>query len=152
MAPGRFEVRVQSAADREAARFGLLAWQDPFDEAGPASPFWAVVPMVDAVPAVAEGPGLLALLGDAGTALSGLALPCGALIVKLERNGLALQLRVEDGAGFDARGGSFDVRTRYGPAWAERHALSEALWQVASLPAPRRGRDRWDGRGNSQRR
>ena len=33
-----FALRRQSAADRAAARFGLLAWEDPFARDGPASP------------------------------------------------------------------------------------------------------------------
>ena len=37
-----FALRRQSAADRAAARFGLLAWEDPFARDGPASPFWAI--------------------------------------------------------------------------------------------------------------
>ena len=46
-----FAVRVQSPADLGAARFGLLAWEDPFDAAGPASPFWSEALAVPAVPA-----------------------------------------------------------------------------------------------------
>ncbi|MYA88236.1 MAG: hypothetical protein F4X97_07260 [Boseongicola sp. SB0662_bin_57] len=38
--PGPFRIRVQAEADLEAARFGLLAWKDPWAEDGPASPFW----------------------------------------------------------------------------------------------------------------
>ena len=50
-APGHedapFPIRRQSAADRKAARWGLLAWEDPFARAGPASPFWPVAPMIE---------------------------------------------------------------------------------------------------------
>ena len=50
-APGHggapFPIRRQSAADRKAARWGLLAWEDPFARAGPASPFWPVPPMIE---------------------------------------------------------------------------------------------------------
>ena len=38
--PGPFPIRIQTAADLEAARFDLLAWQDPWAEDGPASAFW----------------------------------------------------------------------------------------------------------------
>ena len=44
-----FPVRLQTAADLDAARFGLLAWEDPFAEQGPVSPRWAVLPMMPAV-------------------------------------------------------------------------------------------------------
>ena len=45
-----FPVRLQTAVDLAAARFGLLAWEDPYAEWGPVSPFWAVVPMMPAAP------------------------------------------------------------------------------------------------------
>ena len=48
--PAPFPLRVQTVADREAAAWGLLAWEDPDGEAGPASPFWADVPTLEAVP------------------------------------------------------------------------------------------------------
>ena len=59
-----------------AGRFGLLAREDPLAAHGPASPFRAVAPML-----------------EAGAALAGLRLDDGALILKVERDGRALQLR-----------------------------------------------------------
>ena len=53
-----FPVWRQPGNAGEAARFGLLAWEDPLAADGPASPFWAVAPMPEAWPAPAEGPGL----------------------------------------------------------------------------------------------
>ena len=47
--PGPFPIRLQTAADLEAAPFDLLAWQDPWAEDGPASPFWVQSGMVEAV-------------------------------------------------------------------------------------------------------
>ena len=47
--PGPFPIRIQTAADLEAARFDLLAWADPHWADGPASPFWVQSGMVEAV-------------------------------------------------------------------------------------------------------
>ena len=38
--PAAFAIRARTEADGKAASWGLLAWEDPFDEAGPVSPFW----------------------------------------------------------------------------------------------------------------
>ena len=88
-----FPIRRQSAADREAAGFGLLAWEDPFAPAGPPSPFWSVAPMIEAAPAPAEGPGLAQMAHESGAALAGLRLADGALILKVERAGCGISRR-----------------------------------------------------------
>ena len=95
-----FPVRLQTAVDLAAARFGLLAWEDPYAEFGPVSPFWAVAPMVSA----AAGPRATPLVGDAtppGLSVAGLHLTDGSLVIKLERGGAAAQFRLEPGGGFE---------------------------------------------------
>lgn len=92
-------MRLQTPADLGAARFGLLAWEDPFAEDGPVSPFWAVAPMVSAV----AGPRATPLTGDAtapGLSVAGLRLSDGSLVLKLENGGAAVQFRLEPGEGF----------------------------------------------------
>ena len=69
--PAPFPLRVQTAADREAAAWGLLAWEDPDDGTGPGSPFWADAPMLEAVPSP-EAPALAELLKEPEIRLSGL--------------------------------------------------------------------------------
>ena len=99
-----FPVRLQTAVDLAATRFGLLAWEDPFAECGPASPFWAVVPMMPAV----AGPRATPLIGAAtapGLSIAGLRLTDGSLVLKLERGGGAVQFRLEAGGGFEAADG-----------------------------------------------
>ena len=96
---GPFPVRLQTVADLAARRFGLLAWEDPFAEDGPASPFWEVAPMVPA----AAGPQATPLTGDAtapGLSVAGLRLSDGGLVLKLENGGGAVQFRLEPGEGF----------------------------------------------------
>ena len=98
-------IRRQTEADLEAAPWGLLAWQDPFAEGGPASPFWADAPMAEGMPGRRETPSFAALVRSRGGAVSGLLLLDGALILKVERQGAAGQVRIEDGAAFDVNGG-----------------------------------------------
>ena len=95
-----FPIRLQTAADVAAARFGLLEWLDPFAVASPASPFWAVAPMLPAsvearaTPLVGEGlPG--------GMVVEGLRLLDGSLVLKLELGSGAVQFRLAGSAGFD---------------------------------------------------
>ena len=48
--PAPFLLRVQTGADLAAARWGLLAWEDP-GLGSRVSPFWADAPMVKMLPA-----------------------------------------------------------------------------------------------------
>ena len=114
--PAPFPLRAQTAADREAAAWGLLAWEDPDD--GPASPFWADAPMLEAVPSP-EAPALAELLTEPEVRLSGLRLAGGAAILKVEHGESAVQIRIADGAAFDPSGGialrlptALDLRVR----------------------------------------
>ena len=106
--PAPFPLRAQTAADREAAKWGLLAWEDPHDEAGPASPFWSDAPMLEAVPSP-QAPALAELLSVPRIGLSALRLGDGAAIVKVEDGEGSVQIRIADGAGFDPAGG-IDLR------------------------------------------
>lgn len=45
-----FPIRTQTQEDLKAARWGLLAWEDPLEENGPASPFWRDAPALNAIP------------------------------------------------------------------------------------------------------
>ena len=126
-----FPVRLQTAADLTAARFGLLAWEDPYAEFGPVSPFWAVVPMM---PAVAE-PRATPLVGDAtapGLSVAGLRLTDGSLVLKLERAGAAAQFRFEPSAGFEF-GGRLARAAR--PAGRAAGSLSPGCGPLGSLPS-----------------
>ena len=100
-----FALRVQSAADRAAARWGLLAWEDPYAENGPAAPFWAEAPAALAVvapPDLAEPDEPLArLLARDGATLSGLRLLDGTLRLKVEWAGMAAQMRLLGAAALD---------------------------------------------------
>ena len=86
-----FPLRTQSSADLEAARWGLFAWQDPFAESGPLSPFWTVAPTALAIvvppEAAPEGAPLGEELAREGARPSGLRLADGALLLKVKEPG-----------------------------------------------------------------
>ena len=96
--PAPFPVRLQSAADLAAARFGILAWEDPFDEDGPVSPFWAVAPMLPAAPGPQATP-LTAGATASGLSVEGLRLVDGSLVLKLENGPAAVQFLLGSGSG-----------------------------------------------------
>ena len=137
-----FPLRRQTEPERGLGRFGLHGWEDPLAADGPASPFWAVAPMLDVVPVRGDGEGLAALAHGVGTGLAGLRLADGALILKLERGGRAQQVRIAGGRAFDPARDSIEVRTRPGPGVASRHARSGELWRLLRVPAPPTGRGR----------
>ena len=127
--PAPFPLRAQTASDREAVAWGLLAWEDPDDETGPASPFWADAPMLDAVPSP-EAPSLAELLTEPEVRLSGLRLEDGAAIVKVERGQGSVQIRIADGAGFDPAGG-IDLRLPTALDLQVRLRRTAELWPIA---------------------
>ena len=98
-----FPLRRQTEDDLEAASWGLLAWENPSDQAVPASPFWIDAPTLEGVPS--SGVPLTEMLGMEGVRLSGLRLRSGAVIVEVERGEASVQIRIADGAAFDPAGG-----------------------------------------------
>ena len=137
--PAPFPVRVQSAADRAAARWRLLAWQDPHGD-GPASPFWTDGPMLDGRFSRRAAP-ILPLLSEAGARLEGLRLAGGGLVLKIERGRSAVQLRIAGRRRVPAASGltvcldvDLDLAVRIGRA--------RDLWGVYGCPVPPRGRVR----------
>ncbi len=129
--PAPFPIRARTEADVKAASWGLLAWEDPFDEAGPVSPFWADAPMLEAAPEPSAPP-LTDLLEAPGLRLSGLRLEDGALILKAERGDAAVQMRIADGQAFDPAGG---IALRLPLTLDLRQHLSRVadLWSVAGV-------------------
>lgn len=125
--PGPFEIRWQTEADAGALRWGLLAWADPYADAGPASPFWAGSAMLDG--RVERDAAPLAALAAADEAeLTGLRVG-GALILKFERRNAAVQVRIAGGEAFPANGGLLLVR---------EVARIEDVWSGVPGPAPGR--------------
>ena len=141
--PGPFRIRVQDRADLEAARFELLAWEDPFDADGPASPFWRQDGMLEAVVDPGAAP-LAAVVGDDG-AVEGLRLICGDLVVKIECCGAALQVLLRDAARFPDDGG---ICVSHAFGLRMPHSMRRMLdfWNVAGRTGPGNGRARGAGR------
>ena len=127
-----FPLRAQSEADRDAAAWGLLAWEDPSSEDGPASPFWAEATMLEAVPA-SEAPAVCELLEVPEARLSGLRIDGGAVILKVEQGEAAVQVRIADGDAFDPEGG-LEVRLPVDLDLHVRLRRSADLWPIAARP------------------
>ena len=134
-----FPVRIQSEADLEAVRsWRMLAWEDPFDEDGPVSPFWADAPMLYGEGSARATP-LAAFLAEAGARLGGLRLLDGNLVLKAEKGGAAVQVLTEGDGPLLAGGG---VRLYHD--WGLRLPVNidrlGDLWRVSGGPDPRTGR------------
>ena len=130
-APAPFPLRLQTEAERGAAAWGLLAWEDPSASEGPASPFWAEAPMVEGEAAASGGPGVVEALRAPGARLSGLLLGCGALILKVEQGAAVAQVRIADGRGFDPEGG-LAFRLTFGLGLTTRLNRIGNLWAIAA--------------------
>ena len=118
--------RRQTQADLEAARWNLLAWEDPHHPQW-AELFWADVAMIEA--RVAE-PGAHAwrrLVLRAGAKFTGLRLLDGALVLKVWRDRETAQLRVVDGAAFDPALNGLEIAVREGEGARRRWVRVESL-------------------------
>ena len=119
-------IRRQTEADLKAARWNLLAWEDPRD-AQWAELFRADVAMVEARAAEPGEHAWPRLLRRAGATFTGLRLLDGALVLKVWRGRETGQIRVIDGAAFDPALSGLEVTMREGVAarggWARVESL-----------------------------
>ena len=138
--PGPFPIHIQTAADLEAARFDLLAWADPWDAGGPASPFWVLAGMVEGV-FDPEAEPLVELVADGGGTVEGLRLTGGGLVLKIKCGGAVVQILVQGAAAFPEDGG-IEIRHSFGLRMPQSVRRLLDFWSVAGLPAPRQGRVR----------
>lgn len=128
--PAPFPLRKQTKADSAAGEWGLLAWEDPLAEDGPASPFWAEAEMLEAFPAP-DAPPLSELLAAPDCRLRGLRLESGAVILMIEEGERAVQLRLVDGDAFDLAGG-IALRLSVGLDLRLRLRRAADLWPLGS--------------------
>ena len=96
-------MRAQTQGDLQAARWGLLAWENP-RERSKFKPFWVDDGMLTGVveePGASSAPPLPALMRATGMTISGLRLLDGALVLKATRGRRVEQIRISEGDSFD---------------------------------------------------
>ncbi len=150
-----FPVHRRTAVDEAAARWGLLAWEDPLAERGPASPFWTVAPTLELVPSRGNR-FFLELLDEPGVRLSAVSIEPGPVIVKVEKGDAAMQLLIADGSCFDA-GGAYALVLRGPLRLPARLRRAADLWPLEGPKANSRARVcrtgssclRWTGSGRA---
>ena len=131
-----FPVRIRSGADRIAERdWSLLAFEDPDGDA--VSAFFRDAPMLEGEGSATASP-LLAMLDAAGARVEGLRLDDGALVLKVESAGMAVQVHICDPAPLLAGGGVRLVHD-WGLALPVAIARLGDLWSVSGGPDPRQG-------------
>ncbi len=134
--PGPFRILVQAECDIEAARFELLAWEDP---SRPGPPFWGNRGMPEARLNPDAPP--LAAIPDEGGTIDGLRLLSGDLVARIGCGVASVQVRVRDAPRFPDDGG-LSVMHDFGLRMPRSMRRMNDFWSSAGLPAPRNGRDR----------
>ena len=124
-----FAIRLRTAADMGALRFGMLAWEDPW-AALPLAPFWASAGVLDGRVARGATP-LVRLAAEGGATLSGLRLGDGALMLRIEGPGRAVQVRLPAGCVVSEDSGLRLVRDV---------TTIEDVWLGLPVPPPGRAR------------
>ena len=135
--PGPFPIRIQTPGDAAAGRFELLAWENPEDADGVASPFWIQEGMVEAV-LEPEAEPLVGTVAAGGGSVEGLRLRDGGLVLKIEYADAAVQVRLRSRGPFP-EGGAIEIRHRFGLRMPQSVRRMYDFWDVAGLPAPRKG-------------
>ena len=121
-------LRVQTEADLEAARWGLLAWEDP-RERSKFKPFWIDEKMLMA--AVVEPGDPVGILARAtGMNVSGLRLLDGALVLKVKRGRRVEQIRVLEGEPFDLECTALELQIRFD---GYPSMVLPRLWNLAAI-------------------
>lgn len=133
--PAPFPLRVQSEADLLAARWGLLAWEDPRLR-NRSSPFWGDVPMLRAR-AVEAGEGEAPALGDvvreSAAVFTGLRLRDGTVVLKAERRRRVEQVMVVNSDAFDPNRDGLMLVTDSGlKPPSDRDRLTNFAWIIGS--------------------
>ena len=118
--------RRQTQADLEAARWNLLAWEDPHHLQW-AELFWTDVAMVEARVAEPGAHAWRCLVLRAGATFTGLRLLDGALVLKVWRGHETAQLRIIDGAAFDPARSGLEVAVREAVGARRRWVRVESL-------------------------
>ena len=136
-----FPVRTRSEADLAAeGPWRLLAWEDP--DGGSTTPFFADAPMFEGVGSLCAPP-LLVLLADADATVEGLRLADGVLVLKVENNGRAVQVRIADDGPVMAGGGVRLIHD-WGLSLPVDITRLTDMWSVSGGPVPQNG---FGGRG-----
>ena len=126
-------LRARSEADLEAARWGLLAWEDP-RERGAFKPFWIDDKMLVAV-VVEPGDTVGTLARVTGMRVCGLRLLDGALALKVKRGRRVEQIRVLEGDSFDLERTALELRC---PFDGFPPAATSRLCNLAAMMKPRK--------------
>ena len=140
VASAGFALRAQTEGDLEAARWGLLAWEDP-RERSKFKPFWMDGKMLEAEvvePGESVDPvdpvGMM--VRATGMSVSGLLLLGGALVLKVKRGRRMEQIRVLEGERFDLERSGLQLQFGFD---GHPSSVLPRLWNLAAIMKLRKG-------------
>ena len=136
-----FVLRIQNESDLDAARWGLLAWEDPRERSG-FKPFWIDEGMLEGSVVEPDGsaPSLMEEARATGISVSGLRLLDGALVLKFRRWRRVEQVRVSEGGSLDMERAALQLR------WPFQVSPPEEFPRMFNLEAMTTPRIRASGR------
>ena len=134
--PCGFVLRIQNESDLDAARWGLLAWEDPRERSG-FKPFWIDGGMLEGELVEPAGSALpaMAVARATGIDASGLRLLDGALVLKVRRWRRVEQVRVSEGGSFDMERSALQLRC---PFQVSPPAELPLLMNLDAMTTPRK--------------
>ena len=121
--PGPFPIRVQTEMDLAAARFDLLAWENPWRDGGPASPFWVQTGMLRGL-LDPEAEPVTAMVAEGGSVEAKARTLIAHEASGFEEWGASGSVRLDPGA--SGRGLSFSLA----PSWGAASSGVEGLWSA----------------------
>lgn len=130
--PPPFAFRRQTKADLEAARWGLLAWEDPRHPHLQAELFWADADVAEARVVESAEYAWRRLIRNAGATYAGLRLLDGALVLKVWRGRETGQIRVDDGRAFDPATNGLEVAVPEGAGTGTEWVRLESVDPILS--------------------
>lgn len=142
VASAGFALRAQTEGDLEAARWGLLAWEDP-RERSKFKPFWMDGKMLEAevvepgesVDPVNPVDPVGMMVRATGMSVSGLLLG-GALVLKVKRGRRMEQIRVLEGERFDLERSGLQLQFGFD---GHPSSVLPRLWNLAAIMKLRKG-------------
>ena len=124
-------IQKQIQSDRGANKWGLYAYINPNTPADKTSPFWSIIPPLNAIAVLNSKSPLFSMMQKAEATVSGLLLLNGDLILKIKRERFVIQIRIAEGHLFDETSG-LQLNLHLNDQFPFQLSQSHNLWNIVS--------------------